>query len=269
MRWVMARMGGSPRGVQVVAVDADVSVRVFRPASAPAATGAYLWMHGGGMVMGSAAQDDATCRHMADTLGLVVASVEYRLAPEHPFPTPLEDCYTALRWLAAQPGIDPERIAIGGASAGGGLAAGLALLARERAQLRPALQVLLYPMLDDRTTQRTDVDEGPLRLWNPAANRFGWGAYLGPAAGGEVSPLAAPARCDDLSGLPPAWIGVGTHDLFFDEDVAYAAKLREARVAVDLLEVPGAYHGFDAVEPTAAVSRAFMQAQIDALRRIC
>jgi acetyl esterase/lipase len=251
---------------QVVSVDANVSVHVFRPVSVQPRTPALLWIHGGGMVLGDAAQDSRFCRLIADRLNIVVVSVEYRLAPEHPFPAPLEDCYTALQWLARQPDIDAARIAIGGQSAGAGLAAALALLAKERGKIRPVLQLLSYPMLDDRTTTRTDIDPRRLRLWSPASNRFGWRSYLGPAtADGNVSPLAAPARYDDLSGLPPAWIGVGTNDLFHDEDVTYARRLQQAGVASTLHVVPGAYHNFDAIEAKAAISRAFVKAQTAAL----
>jgi acetyl esterase/lipase len=249
---------------QVVAVDDNVSVHVFRPATARPRMPALLWIHGGGMVLGDAGQDRAFCRRVADELGVVVVSVEYRLAPEHPFPTPLEDCYTALQWLASQPDIDPARIAVGGQSAGGGLAAALTLLAQERGEIRPVLQLMSYPMLDDRTTTRTDTDPRRLRIWSPASNRFGWSAYLG-AQGGEVSPLAAPSRYEDLSGLPPAWIGVGTNDLFHDEDVAYARRLQEAGVDCTLHVVPGAYHNFDSIEAKPPVSRAFVKAQIAAL----
>jgi acetyl esterase/lipase len=252
-------------GVEIVSVSAEVSVRVYRPAPAPGPLPALLWIHGGGLVIGTAAMDDAFCRRVADELGVLVASVEYRLAPEHPFPAPLEDCYTALGWLARQDGVDPDRIAIGGASAGGGLAAALALLAKERAEIRPAFQLLVYPMLDDRTALRTDVDESRLRMWNQNSNRFGWRSYIGPAFGGQVPALAAAARYEDLSGLPPAWVGVGTHDLFHDEDVAYARRLRAAGVDVELHEVSGAYHGFDMVERKAPVSRAFVRSQIGAL----
>jgi acetyl esterase/lipase len=251
---------------QVVSVDADVSVHVFRPASARPRTPALLWIHGGGMVLGDAAQDSDFCRRIADWLNIVVVSVEYRRAPEHPFPTPLEDCYTALQWLARQPDIDPARIAIGGQSAGGGLAAALTLLAKERGEIRPVLQLLSYPMLDDRTTARTDIDPRRQRIWSQKSNRFGWRAYLGPVtADGDVSPLAAPARYDDLSGLPPAWIGVGTNDLFHDEDVAYARRLQQAGVACTLHVVPGAYHNFDSFEAKAAISRDFVKAQTTAL----
>jgi acetyl esterase/lipase len=251
---------------QVVSVNANVSVHVFRPASAPPRAPALLWIHGGGMVLGDAGQDSGFCRGVAEQLNIIVVSVAYRLAPEHPFPAPLEDCYAALQWLARQPDIDSARIAIGGASAGGGLAAALALLAKQRGEIRPVLQLLSYPMLDDRTTTRTDIDPRGLRLWSPASNRFGWRAYLGSAvADGEAPPLAAPARHDDLSGLPPAWIGVGSNDLFHDEDVTYARRLRQAGVATTLHLVPGAYHNFDSIEAKAAISRAFVKAQTAAL----
>ncbi|RNM12086.1 alpha/beta hydrolase [Nocardioides pocheonensis] len=265
---VLTKLTGRGRRLdaQVVSVDADVSVHVFRPPSPRPRTPALLWIHGGGMVLGDAAQDSDFCRRIADQLGIVVVSVEYRLAPEHPFPTPLDDCYTALRWLARQPDIDPARIAIGGESAGGGLAAALALLARERGEIHPVLQMLSYPMLDDRTTTRTDINPRRLRIWSPASNRFGWRSYLGPAtAGGNVPPLAAPARYEDLAGLPPAWIGVGTNDLFHDEDVTYAHRLQQAGVATTLHVVPGAYHNFDSIQAKAAVSRTFLEARTAAL----
>jgi acetyl esterase/lipase len=267
LRFLTKLAAGARRSdAQVVTVDANVSVHVFRPTSSRPRSPALLWIHGGGMVLGDAAQDSAFCRLMADQLNIVVVSVEYRLAPEHPFPAPLDDGYAALRWLARQPDIDPARIAIGGASAGGGLAAALALMAKERGEIRPVLQLLSYPMLDDRTTARTDIDPRSLRLWSPASNRFGWRAYLGPAvADGDAPPLAAPARHVDLSGLPPAWIGVGTNDLFHDEDVTYARRLRQAGVAATLHVAPGAYHNFDSIEPKAAISQAFVEAQTTAL----
>jgi acetyl esterase/lipase len=173
---------------------------------------------------------------------------------------PLEDCYAAFRWLAARPEILPARIAVGGASAGGNLAAALTLLARDRGAIRPAFQLLTYPMLDDRT----DGGAPWLRVWTAASNRFGWRCYLG---GGAASPLAAPARHESLAGLPPAWIGVGTADLFHDENVRYASRLRAAGVACELHEIPGAYHAFDYAEPWAPVSRAFRRARQLALRQ--
>jgi acetyl esterase/lipase len=243
-----------------------ISVRLHRPVSTQEPLPALLWIHGGGYVIGSAAQDDAVCRHFADSLGIVVAAVEYRLAPEHRFPVPLDDCHDILVWLAGQPSVDRTRIAVGGASAGGGLAAALALLAHERRQVPLAFQLLAYPMLDDRTAERTDIDESHFKLWNNKANRFGWQSYTGHQPGSDkISGLAAPSRHNDLSGLPPAWIGVGTLDLFHDEDVAYAGRLREAGVECELDVVEGAFHGFDAVRPKAPVSQAFRSSQVGAL----
>ncbi|TQF74585.1 alpha/beta hydrolase [Rhodococcus spelaei] len=261
----LTRLAGAvpPKHGDVVRVDADVTVRVFRPRTLQPLMPGLLFVHGGGYLIGSASMGDSMCRRVANDLGAVAVSVEYRLAPEYPFPTPLEDCYAGLRWLADQPDVDASRIAIAGESAGGGLAAALALLARDRGEIEPAFQLLSYPMLDDRTAQRTDIDGRRLRVWSVASNRYGWRAYLGGAA--DVPPLAAPARYGNLAGLPPAWIGVGTHDLFHDEDVAYAARLNDARVPCALHVVPGAYHGFDLVDPRSATSRAYRQEQMRAL----
>ena len=244
----------------------SISVRVHRPASGGRPLPAMLWIHGGGYVIGTAAQDDSLCRRFARELGMVVAAVDYRLAPEHQFPVPLHDCYDALAWLARQPYVDPTRIAVGGASAGGGLAAAVALLAHERTEVELAFQLLAYPMLDDRSALRSDIDERRFRLWNTRANRFGWQSYTGLAPGAsEVPGLAAPARYADLSGLPPAWVGVGTLDLFRDEDIAYADRLRAAGVSCALDVVEGAFHGFDLIRPKAEVSRAFRAEQVAAL----
>jgi acetyl esterase/lipase len=256
-----------PDGVEVVSLGDAVSIRLWRLPSSPPASPALLWIHGGGMVMGSAAQDDRQCCRLAHETGVMVGAVDYRLAPEYPFPTPLEDCYRALAWLAAQPDIDTTRLAVGGASAGGGLAAAVALLAQERGEFHLSAQILAYPMLDDRTTERTDIDGRRVRMWNQRSNRYGWNAYLGPHRRGAVPPLAAPARYDDLSGLPPAWIGVGTNDLFHDEDVAYANRLRGAGVPCELHEVPGAYHAFDLIESKAAISVAFTRSWTNFLRK--
>ncbi|ORV13437.1 alpha/beta hydrolase [Mycobacterium celatum] len=250
----------SPGDVEVLTLDSGAGIRLFRPTGTTESTAALLWMHGGGYVLGRASQDDTLCRRFSRELGATVASVDYRLAPEHPYPAPLEDCYSALTWLARQPAVDPSRIAIGGASAGGGLAAALALLARDRGEVTPALQLLAYPMLDDRSAN--NPKHPSYRLWSPSSNRFGWAAYLG-----DADPqVAVPARRDDLSGLPPAWIGVGTHDLFHDEDLAYAERLTRAGVACHVEVVPGAFHGFDLLVPKAKVSQAFFASQCASLR---
>jgi acetyl esterase/lipase len=259
------RSRNGERRVDVERVGA-ITVRLHRPRVTARTTPALLWVHGGGYVMGTAAQDDVLCRVVAKQLNVLVAAVDYRLAPEHPFPVPLEDCHDALVWLAARPDVDAERIAIGGASAGGGLAAALALLARDRGVVTPVLQLLSYPMLDDRTTLRTDIDERHLRLWNGASNRFGWSCYLGTTPGQPAVPSGAvPARHDDLSKLPPAWIGVGTLDLLYEEDLAYADRLRAAGVACEVEVVDGAFHGFDSVRPHASVTQRYRAAQLQAL----
>lgn len=264
MRRSTARLARPAAGVETITLG-PISLRVHGLGADEHATPALLWMHGGGYVMGTAAQDDAVCRFLAEGLRIVVAAVDYRLAPEHPFPTPLHDCHDALEWLAAHPAVDAARIAIGGASAGGGLAAALALLARRRRSVEPVFQLLSYPMLEDRTVLRDEVTRG-LRLWNPKCNRFGWSAYVGEPGGRDVPELAAVARAGDLSGLPPAWIGVGSLDLFYGEDLAYAAALGAAGVPCETLVVDGAFHGFDSVAPRAGITRAFREAQAAALR---
>jgi acetyl esterase/lipase len=250
----------TPAGVEVLTLASGVGVRLHRPIGASRPGPALLWIHGGGYVLGNAQQDDRLCQRFTRELGITVTAVDYRLAPEHPYPAPLEDCYSALTWLAGLPAVDPTRVAIGGASAGGGLAAALALLARDRGEVTPALQLLAYPMLDDRSG--TGPENPNYRLWSPKSNRFGWAVYLGNAD----PQVAVPARRNDLSGLAPAWIGVGTNDLFHDEDVAYAERLAAAGVSCHVEVVPGAFHGFDLVVPKAAVSQAFFASQCTSLR---
>ncbi|MGJ0120580.1 alpha/beta hydrolase [Williamsia sp. MIQD14] len=253
------------RGVETVRLPSGASVRVHRPPTAPTAqhpAPAMVWIHGGGYLFGTARQDDALCARFARTLGITVAAVDYRLAPEHPFPAPVDDCLTALRWLADQPTVNSDALAIGGASAGGGLAAALAQRVHDEGEFTPALQLLVYPMLDDRTpTPDADSARGH-RLWSGASNTYGWSSYLGDTDRDR----AVPARRADLAGLPPAWIGVGTNDLFHDEDLAYARRLTEAGVACETVVVPGAFHAFDKAAPGATVTRDFFDAQCAALR---
>lgn len=248
--------------------DSAASVRVYRVEGTTSPRPALLWIHGGGYVLGAARQDDALCARFAQRLGAVVVSVEYRLAPANPFPAALDDCFAAWEYLhreAASLGVDASRTALGGASAGGGLAAGLAQRVFDAKAPAPRLQLLVYPMIDDRTTQR-EADGASLRLWSPEANRWGWEAYLGAKPGGESAPpYAAPARREDLAGLPPAWVGVGTRDLFLEEDLDYAERLRRAGVEVSVEVVEGAFHGFDQVLPGKGVSQRFFDAQARAL----
>ncbi len=264
LRLVTRRMWRkAPKDVEALTLPSGVGVWLYRPAAATGAGPALLWIHGGGYVIGHPGQDDALCRRYAQRLGATIASVDYGLAPEHSYPVPLEDCYNALTWLATLPSVDPGRIAIGGASAGGGLAAALALLARDRGEVALAAQLLVYPMLDDRTVGH-GLDHPGLRLWNQSLNKFGWSAYLG-----DADPeVAVPARRTDLSGLPPAWVGVGTHDLFHDEDLAYAERLKAAGVPCDVEVVKGAFHGFDGIAPKAHVSQSFFESQCAALQRL-
>jgi acetyl esterase/lipase len=248
-------------------------VRVYVVGNSPGSSKpAVLHMHGGGYVMGSAASSRRDIQNLSTALDCVAVSVEYRLAPETTFPGSLEDNYAALRWMymnAKELGIDVKRIAIKGESAGGGHAATLAIAARDRGEFAICFQVLIYPMLDDRTGSTREV---PAHLghylWTPASNRFGWTSLLGvPAGSAAVPPNSVPARVSNLKGLPPAFIGVGSIDLFVPEDIEYAQRLVAAGVAVELNVVPGAFHAFDGIAADASLSRQFAQAWREALHR--
>lgn len=240
-------------------VDAGARLRLYSPASASGA--ALIWIHGGGMVLGGPRQDDRFCAETAAALGVVVASVDYRMAPEHPFPVPQQDCLAVWTWLQTHGpalGVDPARVAVGGASAGGGLAASVVGAVHDAGGVQPAAQWLLYPMLDDRTAADIELDAIDHPVWDNGANRFGWTALLlGTARPGDadVPAAAAPARRDALAGLPPTWICVGDVDLFHDEDVAYARRLEDAGVPVALDVLPGAPHGFQSLAAGAPVVR--------------
>ena len=246
----------------------DLRLVTYERGDRPRPSSALLWIHGGGLVLGTPEQGHPLCSRWADELGCLVVSVDYRLAPEDPFPAGLEDCYTALRWVHDQAdalGVDVDRIAVGGDSAGGGLAAALSQVARDRSGPTIAFQLLEYPMLDDRTVLRDTGTRGAF-IWTQASNRFAWTAYLGhPPTDREERPYAAPARTEDLTGLPPAWIGVGELDLFHDEDVDYARRLEAAGVPCALHVEPGMYHGADAIAPQAATSARFRDEMTTAL----
>ena len=237
----------------------DVPVELIGAAPKGQRRPAILHIHGGGFVSGRARNLTAFCQQLASEFDCVVVNVDYRLAPETPYPGPVEDNYAALVWLnreAPRLGVDPGRIVVMGESAGGGHAAILTLLARDRGEVPVRGQILLYPMLDDRTgaTRMPPPHVGTIG-WNAAANRFGWESFLGGEAAG-----ASPARVADLSRLPPTFIGVGDIDLFVEENFDFARRLVLAGVPTELVVVPGAFHAFDFVAPQAGVSRDFTRA---------
>lgn len=249
----------------------DVTVYVVNPRPGQRGPG-ILHMHGGGYTASTALGGLPGVQRLAVELDCPVVTVEYRLAPETIWSGSLEDNYAALLWMhehAADIGVDPARIAVMGESAGGGHAALLALAARDRGEVGIAFQALIYPMIDDRAgTSRQLAEHIGWFGWSPDSNRFGWQSFLGCKPGGRKVPVeAVPARVADLSGLPPAFIGVGGLDLFVEEDIDYARRLNAAGVAAELLVMPGAFHGFDMFIPEAAISRRFTEAKIAALRR--
>lgn len=249
----------------------DPAVLVYRPEKADDLLPCIFHIHGGGYVIGSVDAQEAQHRDMVAKLNCVLVTVDYRLAPETVFPGAIEDCYAALSWLfanALELGVEAARIGVMGESAGGGLAASLALMARDRGRYRLAFQHLIYPMLDDRTCSRPDPHPHAGEfIWTPHNNRFGWTALLGVEPGSEaVSPYAAAARAKDLSGLPPAYVATGGLDLFLEEDLEYARRLMRAGVPVELHVYPGGFHGFD-FDPAAEVSARARRDSLAALSR--
>ena len=251
--------------------DPEVRVRHYRPVDQSEALPCLYWIHGGGHVLGQIEQDDAVMDRLVEDIGCAVVSVDWRRPPEHPFPAPMNDCYAGLSWTyenAAELQIDPNRIAIGGASSGGGSAAGLALLARDKGEIPVCFQLLIYPMLDDRNVTPASHAITDPKVWNRKSNLIGWRAYVGDAVGTDrVSPYAAPTRATDLSGLPPAFIPVGDIDLFVDEDIEYAQRLLQAGVPTELHVYVGGIHGFDLLAPASELAGRFRRDRDDALRR--
>ncbi len=246
-----------------------VGVVVLTPNDRRAPRPAVLWLHGGAMVAGAAQFEAQPAGRLVEAIGVVVVSPDYRLAPENPFPAALDDCMATLGWMrehAEELGIDVERIAVCGASSGGGLAAAVAQRSLDEGSPLRA-QALVYPMLDDRTALRGDRAVKGWLTWSASSNRRAWTAYLGREPRMSDAPeYAAPARRAEVAGLPPAWIGVGEIDVFHDENVAYAAKLKAAGVPCELVTVPGMYHGADGIFQKAPSMQKFHASMVEHLR---
>lgn len=231
---------------------------------------ALLWLHGGGHVVGTPEQDIGLLSRMLEQLDVLVVGVDYRLAPEHPFPAALDDACAAFDWIAAHADelrVDPNRIAVGGASAGGGLAAATVQRVVDAGGARPAFQLLMYPMLDALTAERKTPDGVGIFVWTPRSNRFGWRSYLGRHAPGGTPAYAVPAWQSDLTAMPATWIGVGTLDLFHGEDVEYGRRLAAAGVDCEVVVVDRAYHAFDLFAPDAPPTRTFLAGMFQSLGR--
>jgi acetyl esterase/lipase len=245
----------------------DISVRIYRPLSASGTLPGVYFIHGGGMILGNVEGEGAVAEQVCEQVGAVVVSVEYRLAPEDPHPAQAEDCYAGLAWMArnaAELGFDPDRLAVYGGSAGGGLAIAVALLARDRGFPAIRFQMPIYPMIDHANETASSHEITDIGVWDRKANIEAWDWYLG---GGKPDYYAAPALAEDLSGLPPTFIDVGTCDLFRDEDIAFATRLMQAGVPTELHVNPGAYHASEVLAPQAALSRRIWERRFDALRR--
>ncbi|WP_338890881.1 alpha/beta hydrolase [Rhodococcus sovatensis] len=253
--------------------DPDVTIRFMTPSAAQGPLPVLVWIHGGGFAVGNARSSDPYCIDVVRELGYAVANVEYRLAPETPFPGPLNDCYAALSYVhshAVELGIDPDRIAVGGQSAGGGLAAGTVLRARDERVIPVAFQLLEIPELDDRLTTTSMMTFVDTPMWNRPSAILSWQYYLGDSYSGpddtNVSVYAAPARAADLAGLPPTYLCTMELDPLRDEGIDYALRLLRAGISVELHSFPGTFHG-SALLATAEVSKRGHAEGLDALRR--
>jgi acetyl esterase/lipase len=249
----------------------QVRVLLYRPQTLEANAPVMLQIHGGGFLFGTAELGDPRNRALAKAIGCAIVSTDYRLAPESAYPAALEDVYAALTWVHERGpalGLDPRRIAVRGDSAGGGLAAALAMLARDRGGPPILFQLLVYPMLDDRTCVAGPNPFAGEFIWDLPSNAFAWRSWLGMDPGSsEVPVLAAPARSETLGGLPPTLMATAALDLFIDENLDFARRLIRAGVPTEVYVAPGACHGFEAIAPDATVSRIFVERCVDAVKR--
>lgn len=246
-------------------------VRIYEPSGqSEAPRPALLWIHGGGYVMGYPDVDDNLCQEIVETVGCIIFSPDYRLAPEHPFPAGLEDCYSTLLWIeqsAESYHVDLSRLAVAGPSAGGGLTAALTLLARDRKGPKICFQMPLYPMIDDRNITPSSHEITYAGVWNRQNNIAAWNMYLGDGPRDEVSPYAAPIRAENLAGLPPTYTCIGQLDPFRDETIEYVTRLAQAGVDVEFHLYPGGYHAFEVAVPDAEISKRARNEYIGALSR--
>ena len=245
----------------------ELVVRIYKPTRISGSHPGILFIHGGGMIMGSIETENHKAAMLCETIQSIVVSVEYRLAPENPYPAQVQDCYEALVWMsknAAELGFDNDRLAIVGGSAGGGLAIATALMARDQEFPKLSFQMANYPMIDDRNETPSSKEITDVGIWDRKANIEAWDWYLG---GKNADEYAAPARAIDLSGLPPTFIDVGELDLFRDEDIEFAKRLLQAGVTTELHVYPGAYHASESFAPEAELSKQIWTKRIEALKR--
>ena len=244
-----------------------VGLRIYRPKAASGVLPGIFFIHGGGMIMGSVEGENLKAAELCEAIQAVVVSVEYRLAPEHPHPAPVQDCYAALKWMAQNAdelAFDVDRLAVVGGSAGGGLTIATTMMARDKGFPRICFQMPLYPMIDDRNETPSSYEIMDVGVWDREGNVEAWQWYLG---GKSADNYAAPARAENLAGLPPTFIDVGELDLFRDEDIQFAARLIQAGVPTELHVYPGAYHASEVFAPEAALSQSILARRTEALLR--
>jgi len=246
----------------------EITLRVYTPKNSADLNPGIYNIHGGGMILGNVAMDDGISTTLALKFHAVVVSVEYRLAPENPYPAAVEDCYAGIVWMAKNANmlkIDPERLIVFGGSAGGGLTLATSLMARDHHYPKIAYQMALYPMIDDRNTSESSRQVTNVGIWDRLPNIEAWNWYLG---GKPADGYAAPARAKSLKGLPPTFIDVGEVDLFRDEDIDFAKKLLEAGVSTEFHVHPGAFHASEIFVPTAQLSKRIWEIRFSALERV-